>query len=89
MNDLQEIIGVFQLAAEHDGLTEITPAESKLIVKTLESFKDQCNTQQEELLQALWGMVTSFHAVEYMEDHMLKSSARARAAIAKATGDKA
>jgi len=40
----------------------------------------------DELVEALWGMVTSFHAVEYMEDHMKQSSARARAAIEKAKG---
>jgi hypothetical protein len=31
-------------------------------------------------------MVTSYHAVEYMEDHMKQSSAKARAAIEKAKG---
>jgi hypothetical protein len=40
----------------------------------------------DELVEALWGMVTSFHAVEYMEDHMKQSSARARAAIEKVKG---
>ena len=40
----------------------------------------------DELVEALWGMVTSFHAVEYMEEHMQQSSARARAAIEKAKG---
>ena len=40
----------------------------------------------DELVEALWGMVTSYHAVEYMEDHMKQSSARARAAIEKARG---
>ena len=41
-----------------------------------------------DLLEALWGMATSFHAVEHMEEHMQQSAARARAAIAKATGEK-
>jgi hypothetical protein len=40
-----------------------------------------------ELLAALWGMVTSFHAVEWMEPHMRESADKARAAIAKATGE--
>jgi len=40
----------------------------------------------DELVEALWGMVTSYHAVEYMEEHMQQSSARARAAIEKARG---
>jgi hypothetical protein len=40
----------------------------------------------DELVEALWGMVTSYHAVEYMEEHMRQSSARARAAIEKAKG---
>jgi hypothetical protein len=40
----------------------------------------------DELVEALWGMVTSYHAVEYMEDHMKQSSAKARAAIEKAKG---
>ena len=40
----------------------------------------------DELVEALWGMVTSYHAVEYMEDHMKQSSARARAVIEKAKG---
>jgi len=40
----------------------------------------------DELVEALWGMVTSFHAVEYMEEHMQQSSSRARAAIEKARG---
>ncbi len=40
----------------------------------------------DELVEALWGMVTSYHAVEYMEDHMKQSSAKARAAIDKAKG---
>jgi hypothetical protein len=42
----------------------------------------------QDLLEALWGMVTSFHAVEHMEEHMQQSAAKARAAIAKATGEK-
>ena len=40
----------------------------------------------DELVEALWGIVTSFHAVEYMEDHMKQSSAKARAAIEKVRG---
>jgi hypothetical protein len=40
-----------------------------------------------DLLAALWGMVTSFHAVEWMEPHMRESADKARAAIAKATGE--
>ena len=40
----------------------------------------------DELVEALWGMVTSYHAVEYMEEHMQQSSARARAAIEKVRG---
>ncbi len=40
----------------------------------------------DELVEALWGMVTSYHAVEYMEEHMQQSSAKARAAIEKAKG---
>ena len=47
------------------------------------------NAANQDLLEALWGMVTSFHAVEHMEEHMQQSAARARAAIAKATGDRA
>jgi hypothetical protein len=43
----------------------------------------------DELVEALWGMVTSFHAVEYMEEHMQQSSARARAVLAKVKGEKA
>jgi hypothetical protein len=39
-----------------------------------------------ELYQALWAMVTSFHAVSHMEDHMKESSLKARAALAKADG---
>lgn len=39
-----------------------------------------------DLLEALWAMVTSFHAVEYMEPHMQEASNMARAAIAKAEG---
>ena len=39
-----------------------------------------------ELLNALWAMVTSFHAVEYMEDHMKQAAEMGRAAIRKATG---
>jgi len=39
-----------------------------------------------ELLEALWGMVTSFHAVEWMEPHMRESADKARAAIDKAEG---
>ena len=45
--------------------------------------------QRDELLEALWAMVTSFHAVEYMEDHMKQAAEMARAAIAKATGKEA
>lgn len=44
-------------------------------------------TAAPELLYALWGMVTSFHAVEYMEPHMQESAKRARAAIGRATGE--
>jgi hypothetical protein len=40
----------------------------------------------DELVEALWGMVTSYHAVEYMEDHMKQSSDKARAVIKKAGG---
>ena len=39
-----------------------------------------------ELLNALWAMVTSFQAVEYMEDHMKQAAEMGRAAIRKATG---
>jgi hypothetical protein len=40
----------------------------------------------DELVEALWGMVTSYHAVEYMHDFMKQSSDKARAAIKKAGG---
>ena len=39
-----------------------------------------------ELLEACWAMVTSFHAVEYMQPHMKESTDMARKAIAKALG---
>ncbi|MEN9885744.1 MAG: hypothetical protein RL758_322 [Pseudomonadota bacterium] len=42
-----------------------------------------------DLLEACWAMVTSFHAVEYMEPHMQEAASHARAAIAKATGEQA
>jgi hypothetical protein len=57
-------------------------SEYRAIVRILKS-KDELI---DELVEALWGMVTSYHAVEYMEDHMKQSSARARAAIEKAKG---
>lgn len=40
-----------------------------------------------DLYEALWAMVTSFHAVEYMEPHMQQAANKARAAIAKAQGE--
>jgi len=55
----------------------------------IRSAADKIKEQQaliDELVEALWGMVTSYHAVEYMEEHMQQSSARARAAIEKAKG---
>ena len=54
---------------------------------SIRSAADKIKEQQaliDELVEALWGMVTSYHAVEYMEDHMKQSSDKARAAIEKA-----
>ena len=57
-------------------------SEYRAIVRILRS-KDELI---DELVEALWGMVTSYHAVEYMEDHMKQSSDKARVAIQKAKG---
>ena len=46
------------------------------------SFRE-LRAERDELLQALWGMVTSFHAVEWMQPHMQESADKARAVIAK------
>jgi hypothetical protein len=40
-----------------------------------------------DLLAACWALVTSFHAVEYMEPHMKRAADMGRSAIAKATGE--
>ncbi len=39
-----------------------------------------------ELREALWAMVTSFHAVEYLDDYMKQASRKAREVLAKAEG---
>ena len=57
-------------------------SEYRAIVRILKS-KDELI---DELVEALWGMVTSYHAVEYMHDFMKQSSDKARAAIDKAEG---
>ena len=41
MRDLEELIGLFELASEHDGNTEITPVESREIVRILKSLQQQ------------------------------------------------
>ena len=64
------------------GVPIMRESEYRAIVRILKS-KDELI---DELVEALWGMVTSYHAVEYMEEHMQQSSARARAAIKKAKG---
>jgi hypothetical protein len=46
------------------------------------SFRE-LRAERDELLRALWGMVTSFHGVEWMEPHMRESADKARAVIAK------
>ena len=45
------------------------------------SFRE-LRAERDELLRALWGMVTSFHGIE-LEPHMRESADRARAVIAK------
>ena len=39
-----------------------------------------------DLYEALWSMVSSFHGVDYLENHMRQSVQKARAALAKAEG---
>ena len=57
-------------------------SEYRAIVRVLRS-KDELI---DELVEALWGMVTSYHSVEYMHDFMKQSSDKARAVIKKAGG---
>jgi hypothetical protein len=82
--DDAEAQGIPHLVAlfTRSGVPMMRESEYRAIVRILKS-KDELI---DELVEALWGMVTSFHAVEYMEDHMKQSSARARAAIEKAKG---
>ncbi len=74
------------MTIEPGSIIEMTEAEIYALNKKAANDYDLLIKAAPDLREALWAMVTSFHAVEYMDDHMKQASRKARAVLAKAEG---
>lgn len=83
----QHTPGPWQIGEADDGFFVANGVDHDICQRVNTSADARLIAAAPDLLEALWAMVTSFHAVEYMESHMQDSANMARAAIAKATGE--